>query len=234
MLTLNDYAKQIKTFQDKFGSDVILGEQGSIEWLQSRLGVITASEVSAAVAKVGTETRNNYLCKLVSEVAAGTIEEINSKYMDWGKTHEPAARSSYEFAKDCVVEQVGFIFKDDTFREGASLDGFIQGQEKILEIKVPYNTANYIKFLIQDKIKAEYQWQYQYQMRVTGAEVADFVQYDPRMTVSPFKVLTVERDADYQAKFDELIPAFIDDMDKMLEKIGLTFGSQWLRLKAGE
>lgn len=230
MLNLDQYAKQIKSFQDKFGSDVILGEQGSEAWLQSRLGVITASEVSKAVAKVGTDTRNTYLCQLVAEVATGMVEEINSKYMEWGKLHEGSARAAYEFANDCEIQEVGFIFKDETFREGASLDGFIQGQNKILELKCPYNPTNYIKFLMQDKIKAEYMWQYQYQMRVTGAEVADFVQYDPRMTVKPFKALTVEIDPEYQTKFDELIPAFISDMDKALNDLGVSFGDQWRRL----
>ncbi len=230
MLNLDQYAKQIKTFQDKFGSDVILGEQGSEAWLQSRLGVITASEVSKAVAKVGTDTRNTYLCQLVAEVATGMVEEINSKYMEWGKLHEGSARAAYEFANDCEIQEVGFIFKDDSFREGASLDGFIQGQNKILELKCPYNPTNYIKFLTQDSIKAEYMYQYQYQMRVTGAEVADFVQYDPRMTVKPFKALTVEIDPEYQAKFDELIPAFISDMDKALNDLGISFGDHWKRL----
>lgn len=230
MKTLKDIEKQIKTFQDKFGADIISAPQGSTAWLQTRLGVITASEVSKAVAKLGSETRNTYMCQLVAEVASGMVEEINSKYMEWGKMNEDAARSSYEFANDCEIEQVGFIFKDDSFREGASIDGFIKGQNKLVEIKCPYNSTNYIKFLVEDKIKAEYQWQYQFQMRVTGAEVADFVQYDPRMAVKPFKIITVQRDEEYQKKFDELLPAFISDMNTMLEMIGVKYGDQWKRL----
>lgn len=234
MKTLNNLEQQIKSFQDKFGVDIIKAEQGSLAWLQTRLGVITASEVHKAVAKLGTETRNTYMCQLVSEVATGFVEEINSKYLDWGKMHEAAARASYEFQNDCEIESVNFIFKDDTFREGASLDGFIKGSNKIIEIKCPYNPTNYIKFVVEDKIKAEYMWQYQFQMRVTGAEVADFAQFDPRMNVTPFKAITVERDSEYQKKFDEMIPQFISDMDTMLEMVGISFGDQWRRLAAQE
>lgn len=234
MITLKQIENQVKTFQDQFGTDIIAAPQGSAAWLQTRLGVITASEVSKAVAKFGSETRNTYMCQLVAEVASGVIEDINTKYMDWGKMHEAAARSKYEFEHDVEIETVGFIFKDETFREGASVDGVIRPQKRIVEIKCPYNSTNYIKFLVEDKIKAEYQWQYQYQMRVTGAEVADFVQYDPRMTVKPIKVLTVERDPEYQKKFDELIPQFISDMDTMLEMIGVKYGSQWKRLNNKE
>lgn len=234
MKTLANLENQIKTFQDKFGVDIIRAEQGSLAWLQTRLGVITASEVHKAVAKFGTETRNTYMCQLVAEVATGMVEEINSKYLDWGKMNEAAARASYEFANDCEIETTNFIFKDDSFREGASLDGFVKGQNKIVEIKSPYNPTNYIKFLVEDKIKAEYMWQYQFQMRVTGADIADFVQFDPRMSVNPLKSLTVERDAEYQKKFDELIPQFILDMDQMLATVGIEYGSQWKRLSLAE
>lgn len=231
MKTLSEIENQIKSFQDRFGVDIIRAEQGSIAWLQTRLGVITASEVSKAIAKPGTDTRNTYMCQLVAEVATGVVEEINSKYVDWGRLNEKAARASYEFENDCKIQSVGFIFKDDSFREGASLDGIISEKNKIVEIKAPYNPTNYIKFLVDDKIKPEYQYQYQFQMRVTGADVADFVQFDPRMKVNPLKILTVHRDQEIQDKFNELIPAFILDMDKMLEKVGITFGEQWERLK---
>lgn len=234
MKSLVEIEKQIKSFQDRFGTDIISGKQGSLEWLQSRLGVITASEVSKAVAKLGTDTRNTYMCQLVAEVATGMVEEINTKYMEWGKMHENAARASYEFANACEIQQVSFMFKDETFREGASIDGFVVDQNKLVEIKCPYNPTNFIKFLVEDKIKAEYMWQYQFQMRVTGAEVADFIQYDPRMAVSPFKVLTVVRDDEYQKKFDELIPAFIQDMDQMLATVGIEYGAQWTRLAIKE
>jgi len=230
MQSLSSFENQIKTFQDKFGVDIINAEQGSLGWLQTRLGVVTASEASKAVAKPGTETRNTYMCQLVAEVATGFVEEINSKYMAWGKMHEAAARASYEFQNDCEIENVGFIFKDETFREGASLDGFIKGTNKIIEIKAPYNPTNYIKFLVDDKIKPEYMWQYQFQMRVTGADVADFAQFDPRMNVSPFKAKTVWREPEFQNKFDELIPQFIMEMDTMLSMIGIKFGQQWSRL----
>lgn len=230
MLTLKQIEKQIKTFQDTYGVDLLSAEQGSTAWLQSRLGVITSSCIGDAVAKVGTKTRNTYMCTLVAEVASGMIEEINTKYMDWGKMHEPAARASYEFKNDCKIEQVGFVFKDDTYREGSSLDGIIVGKSKGAEIKCPYNTTNYIKFLLNDDVKKEWALQCQHQMRVTGMDEIDIIQFDPRMEVSPLHVLSFERDPKTQAMFDELIPAFISDTDEMLKQVGIEFGAQWTRL----
>lgn len=230
MKSLAEIEKLNKTFQDKYGTNIVSADQGSLEWLQTRLGVITASEVHKAVAKFGTETRNTYMCQLVAEVATGMVEEINSKYLDWGKLNEQAARSSYEFANNCKIEPVNFIFRDDTFREGASLDGLISGTKKFVEIKCPYNPTHFIKFAVQEKTKAENQWQYQFQMRVTGADVLDFVNFDPRMTIGPLQFVTVEKDLKFQAKFDELIPQFIQDMDTMLAQLGLSYGAQWSRL----
>lgn len=230
----NQIEKQIKSFQDSFGIDLLSAEQGSVAWLQSRLGVITASEVSKAVAKPGSETRNTYMCQLVAEVATGAIEEIHSKYLDWGKLYEPKARATYEFDHGVEIQQVGFLFKDDSFREGCSLDGFIKGQSKAVEIKCPYNPTNYIKFLVEDSIKADYKWQYQHQIRCAKVDVIDFVQFYDGMAINPYKALTVERDEEFQAKLDELIPAFIHDMDLMLKKIGIEYGHQWKRIAKSE
>lgn len=230
MKTLKDIENQIKVFQDKFGTDISSAPQGSTAWLQARLGVITASEVSDAVAGLKTKTRNTYLCKLVAEVASGMVEEINSKYMEWGKMNEDAARSSYEFEHNCEIEQVSFVFRDETFREGCSVDGFIRDHKKNAEIKCPYNTTNYIKFLLNDDVKKEWDLQCQFQMRCTGADLADIIQFDPRMAVSPMHVLTVERDLKTQAMFEEMIPQFLMDMDTMLKMVGVNFGDQWKRI----
>lgn len=230
MKNLADIEKQIKSFQDKFGTDIIKGEQGSMAWLQTRLGVVTSSEISDAVAGLKTKTRNTYLCKLVAEVSSGMIEEINSKYLDWGKLHEPAARATYEFENDCEIMQVPFIFKDDTFREGFSLDGIDLKTDRTVEIKCPYNTTNFIKFLLNDDVKKEWELQCQHQLRCSGAETAVIIQYDPRMVVQPYKTLEIERDPKTQKMFDETIPQFINDLDTMLGMLGIAYGDQWKRL----
>ena len=112
----------------------------------------------------------------------------------------------------------------------ASLDGIIKGQNGIVEIKCPYNPTNYIKFLISDDVKKEYFKQYQFQLWVTGADFTDFVQYDPRMTTTPFKSVRFEKGEKTHKEFDELIPQFISDMDGMLQAIGISYGQQWARL----
>lgn len=225
MQTLAEIQKRLEAFEKKFGLPMADAKQGSEAWFKAKLGVISASNAYRAVAKKESETRLTYMAELVAQVCTGLMEEMNNKYVEWGNAHEDAARSNYEFMTGMTMTQLPFVFKDDSFREGCSPDGLVGSGGA--EIKCPFNSVHYVKFFTEGSIKSEYQWQYQYTMRVMGSELWDFCQYDPRMKKNPLKILTVVRDDEKQKAFDDLIPAFIMDMDKMLEKIGIKFGEQW-------
>lgn len=230
MKTLAQINSSLQEFEQKFGVPVVEAQQGSAAWFNLKLGVISASNASKVVAKKDSETRATYMAELAAQVCTGDQEELNSKYLDWGNQYEAAARSSYEFSSGETITQIPFVYKDESYREGCSPDGIVNNKKGV-EIKCPYNAVHYIKFLTEDKIKSEYQWQCQYTLRVMGADSWDFCQYHPNMKVSPLKVITIGRDEEKQKAFDDLVPAFIEDMDKMLAKIGVKFGDQWLRLK---
>ncbi len=226
MKTLADIQKGLQEFSAKYNFPAADAAQGTELWLKLKLGVISGSCASQLVAKKGSETRLTYLCDLVSQVCTGVIEEMNFKQMEWGKQHEGAARSTYEFVTDKVISQVPFVFKDENHREGCSPDGLIDG-ERGLEIKCPWDSANYIKFFVAEKIKPEWDWQNQFNLRVLGADEWDFVQYDPRMKKNPIKIVTIKKDSEKQVILNDAVPAFIEDMDKMLAQVGVSFGDQW-------
>lgn len=226
MKTLVDVKSLLSDFENKYKFPVVEAQQGSEVWFKLKLGVVSASNAHKAVAKRDSETRLTYMSELVAQVCTGIIEEVNSKHMDWGHLHEDAARSCYEFESGSKVTELPFVFKDNLFREGCSPDGFVS-TTKGVEIKCPYNSAHFIKFFTDDKVKPEYQWQCQFTLRVLGADEWDFTNYDPRMRKGQIKTLTIKRDAEKQQVFDDFIPLFIEDMDKMLSKIGIKFGEQW-------
>ncbi len=236
MKTPNDIAQIFQTFENQFGFKVQGHAQLSEIWFQLRLGVITASNAYAAVAKPDSETRRTYMAELVAEVCTGVWEEVNSKHMDWGRQHEDAARSYFEFSENVETEPASFVFKDTFFRVGCSPDGFIKGQPIPYEIKCPWSSANYVKFLTGDTIKSEWKWQQNFNMWVLGADEMLFCQFDPRMKKKPMKIMRTKADPEKQRAFDDLIPPFIEDMDKMLAQIGIVFGDHWHRLaeKTGE
>ncbi len=234
MITLDDISKTLLEFEKKFGFKVTGHQQLSETWFQLRLGVITASNASAAMAKPGSETRLTYMAELVAEICTGVWEEVNSKHMDWGRAHEDAARSYFEFCENIGTVPAPFVFKDDTFRVGCSPDGFVKEYPMPYEIKCPWSSANYVKFLVADSIKPEWKWQQNFNMWVLKAEKMYFCQFDPRMKKRPMKIMVTEADPDKQRAFDDLIPVFIQDMDKMLADIGLKFGDQWKRIADAE
>lgn len=226
MKTLVDINALLGEFEKQFGIKALGATQGSEVWRDIKLGVLSASNASKIVAKKDSETRATYMAELVAQVCTGFMEEVSSKAMEWGAAHEDAARASYEFDSGNGMAQVPFVFKDNNFREGCSPDGLTTATSGV-EIKCPFNSVHYIKFIAEERIKPEYVWQNQFTLRVTGAESWDFGQYDPRMKIKPMHFITIGRDEEKQKALDDLVPQFIFDMDRLLAKIGIKFGAQW-------
>lgn len=231
MKTLNEINKVLAEFEKRFGVSVRDAQQGSEVWLMMKAGVISASNASKLLMKKGAEGRATYMAELIAQVCTGMMKDIDFKQADWGKDHEDAARASYEFAAGVTITPLTFVFKDDSFREGCSPDGIVT-ESRGCEIKCPWNTANYIKFLAGDVIKPEYKAQTQFTLRVMDAQEWDFVQFDPRMKAKPLHMVRVERDEAMQGLFGEAVPEFIHEMDKILGQIGIQFGDQWTRIES--
>lgn len=229
MSMLDNINRTLDVFAETYGIQTRNVEQGSPEWFRLKLGVISSSNAHKAVSGRKSETRLTYMAELVAQICTGVAAEINAKELAWGKLHEPEARKFFEFETKQTLTVVGFAFKDTTYREGTSADGILDLIRSGWEGKCPYNSANFIKFLVADKIKPEWQWQYQHTMRVTDAQLWNFSQYDPRMIQNTMKTVIAKRDEEKQKVFEDTIPLFIEDMDKMLERAGVKYGDQWIR-----
>lgn len=206
--------------------EIIIIDQGSDQWQQLKLGVISASNISKVLAKKGTETRNSYMMELVGQIATREFDEINSKALDWGKTNEIAARAAYEFEASETVDQVGFIYNLDK-RVGCSPDGMIKGKNKGLEIKCPMTAKVHADFLANDKVKSEYVYQVQFSMFVTGFDTWDFCSFHSKFKSNMIKIRTFERDPELMERFANDLGEFIKDMDAILKRLDIPWGSQW-------
>lgn len=229
MKSIKEINDLLGLFEKKFGYQIGGAQQQSEAWFNAKLGVLSSSHAHQIVSKKGSETRMTYLATLCAQVCTGLHHEIKAIAMDWGNQNEDKARSYYEFSSGLTITQLPFVFKDDTYREGCSPDGLVNDRKGV-EIKAPFDSANYVKFFCGESIKSEWRWQQQYTMRILDAEQWDLCQYDERMKKNPMKILTVDRDEAMQKTFDDAVPAFIEDMDKMLAQIGIPFGHQWHRL----
>lgn len=186
------------------------------------------TEIRGLLPMIYPDMRDGYMAELVGQVCTGLIpDEMSFKQCEWGKEHEHEARAYFEFETGLKVNEVGFIYKDKSHRFGLSPDGLIDGKKIGLELKCPFTTKVFIEFAAGGKIKQDYIEQCQYSMWLTGYDAWYFANYDPRVKNKKLHHVLIERDSDYMAKYDASSVKFIEDMNKMLEKMGVEFGQHW-------
>lgn len=198
-------------------------EQGSEEWFQQRVGMVTASRLNDVMAtlKSGGEaaTRKNYRAQIIAERLTGTkSESFTNAAMQWGVDNETIARANYEVLHGVDVDQVGFILHPDIAMTGASPDGLI-GTDGLIEIKCP-NTATHIDYLLGGVAPVEYRNQMLWQMECTGRKWCEFVSFDPRMPDDmQLFVVRYHRDDDKLKDLRAGVLKFLDEVNEMLDKL---------------
>lgn len=191
-------------------------QQGSPEWFAARLGKVTASCFSDAMAGGQGKSRKTYMIKLIAERMTGEPQNgYTNAIMDRGSEVEAQAREYYELLNDCPVRQVGFIERDKNI--GASPDGLV-GEDGMIEIKCPLSHTH-IRYIIDARLPTTYKKQVQGQLWVAERKWVDFVSYDPRVYQKPFFCERVYRDEDYIKELQINIYTFVADMQKLMEQL---------------
>ncbi|NWN45631.1 lambda-exonuclease family protein [Candidatus Phytoplasma pruni] len=166
-------------------------EQNSEAWHKHRSNYINASEVAAIMGLNPFESKQAlFKRKLFKE----KIEDNNA--MRHGRRLEPEARNFFNEVNN--MEFVPAVFTKDFM--SASLDGWHQESNSILEIKCPisYNSPSWSKFLLNNEIPMYYYAQVQAQLFCSDTEKAFFLVYQ---TFQSSKVKEIHRD-----------PKFIEEM----------------------
>jgi hypothetical protein len=161
-------------------------DQGGEDWFRARMGALTASRVSDALAKnrQGTGpgiTRLNYQAELVCERLNGFAYEggFQSIWMDRGKEEEDGAALAYELMVGVEAQRIGFVQHPSISRFGASPDRTI-GKAGLLEVK---NRKTNIHFELLRSLKVPTGDVDQVLTEMACAdwvEWADYVSYDRR------------------------------------------------------
>ena len=196
-------------------------EQGTAEWLQLRLGKVTASRVADVLAKTKTgvsASRANYLIELAIQRVTGTVEEsFKNDAMAWGTAQEPFARMKYEVINEKLVEQVPFINHPSIEWFGCSPDGLVDGDEGLVEIKAPSSKTHW-EYFKAGEAPTKYIIQMQSQMACTGREWCDFISYDPRMPEnSQMLVKRYKRDNKMISDIESAVKQFLDEVAKEVQ-----------------
>tara|TARA_R110000796_G_C14430578_1_gene421100 strand:- start:172 stop:843 length:672 start_codon:yes stop_codon:yes gene_type:complete len=203
-------------------------EQGSPEWLELRLGKVTASRMSDVMSKgVG---RQKYMEQLLAERLTGQLaESFSNAAMKWGTEQEPFARQAYEFERECLVGKQPF-WEHEEMDVGASPDGLIDNNRDgyykdntygLIEIKCP-NSSTHLGWLADKKVPSKHIKQIQCQLWITAAEWCDFVSYDPRIIdrEKTMMIVRCERDEVLIKKMEKETIKFLDELDQLCKSLG--------------
>lgn len=194
-------------------ADIYSFPQGSDEWMQIRLGIVTASKfqdvISKGRGKAPSKMCRSYMIKKAAEILTGTFRDQYQGYdMLRGIEQEPDARAEYEFRTGYSVDQIGFAKKGNI---GCSPDGLV-GEFGGIEIKSAIPEVQ-IETVLANEIPSTHEPQIQGVIYVLDLDWLDFVSYSPLLNNNFLFIKRAYRD-------DE----FIDNLKKKLE----TFNKQLL------
>jgi putative phage-type endonuclease len=199
--------------------------QGSREWFALRLGLFTGSKLPNLM-KSGRAKDEKWGETAKTVIVTAAIErdlsdEGKELYIDelfrtefkqtaWGKKYESEARDLYAKLMEKEIEKPTFQIHEDYPFLGGSFDGIVVGENKIIEIKCPYNVFNHSKNIELSYVagsineKHDYYAQMQGNIEIAGADSCDFISYDPRRKTDSNRIVIINVPRD-QTYIDRLI-----------------------------
>ncbi len=183
-------------------------EQNTPAWIDTRLGIVTASNINTLLTPKGEPAKNEkvrgYAYELIAQRETWRVEDTFMTFdMERGHIQEEIAKGiyaqSYSEYKNC-----GFILNTDHgFKLGCSPDGLI-GDDGGLEIK-SRKTKFQVQTVADDYVDPLYINQIQCCMLVSGRKWWDFVQYSNGL---PLYVKRILPDEERQAKIIDAVREF--------------------------
>ena len=170
--------------------------QGTDEWLQLRLGILTASALHLLLTPTLKTADNDRSRSYIWELAAQRITgHVAPSYvtadMERGHIDEELARAVYR-EHYAPVEQVGFITEDKYGPTlGYSPDGLV-GDDGLIEVKSRVQKYQ-LQTALSHNVPSEYMIQLQAGMLISGRKWCDFISYSGGMHMIVRRVCRDER-----------------------------------------
>lgn len=182
-------------------------EQGSIEWMQARVGRPTASRFDAVMTPAKLKAaKTNYHSELVAEyILQQPIEWGSNAWTIRGTDEEKDGRRYYSLREDVDVEQVGLILSDDGLVAG-SPDGMV-GNDGGLEIKV-FGAIKHMQHVLGRD--ADPIGQVQGLIRLAEREWWDILYYNSEL---PKRINRAYRDDKWQSAFGPILDDFLVQLE---------------------
>lgn len=219
-------------------------EQGSKDWLISRLGYFTGSRIgdlmtSGKKGELFGKTAMSYIYEIASErnLLPKYIEDdyyfeiyqqqvsFSNKYTDWGHEIEDFAAERYLLATGCELEECESIQHPTISFFSASPDRIAtkDGIKKTVEIKCPL-PKTFMEYMAEVKdnntlksVNPKYFYQIQAEMSCTGLDRADFVAFCPFLKHN-IHIVEITRDNMVISEFENRITEANKIINQILNK----------------
>lgn len=195
--------------------------QGSAEWLATRLGVLTASQVVKLLTPTGklSSQRKDLVATLVAETLLGEpVDDFGGTYWtERGTMLEDQALAYFALQTDLEPRQVGFVYRNENKDAGCSPDALIySGDDCVagLELKCP-KAGTHVGYLLDERAD-KYTPQVQFSLWVTQLPAWYFMSY--HVGLPPFLVKVLPDDA-WQDAFETHVPDFLDEVRAAVHKL---------------
>lgn len=188
-------------------------DQGSQEWLDLRLGLITCSEIKTIRADgAGAQT---YINGLAYERITGELSSVfaGNAWTERGHELEPIARELYQSKTGLEVEEVSFI---RNLGFGYSPDGLVGG-DGLIEIKAK-QPKDQIAILRSGEVPKDHLDQLDGGLLCSGRKWIDFVSYCPNLPIFIKRAYAEERKEQIK-KLDDLIIKYNAQIDDVVNQI---------------
>lgn len=228
-----------------FIEDEISSIQGATQealeepWEVQRLGMVTGSNFGKLVKTAGkgfklseSKTASDLIYKIAWErlLKQGNISNglgrlnVSARPMEYGNEYEAEAMAVFVERTGTEVKYVQDFVQHDEFI-GGTPDGYID-EDGIIEIKCPWNGANHLYSLLEEKIYAtDHIYQIQGYLWITGRKYCKYITYDPDLIEElQLNVIHVDRD-------EEIINGISEVMQEVKTKIIEILEHQKLKLK---
>lgn len=191
--------------------------QGSLEWLNLRAGMPTASQFHRVITPkraARSEQMEDFINDLVAERFMGRpLATADMPWMKEGTAREPESAAYYSFIRDVELETVGLITTDDG-KIGASPDRLV-GADGLLELKNP-KAHTHIGYLLGAGPDEAYRVQLNGQLFVAERQWVDIMSYSPGL---PEVITRVERDEPFIDKLKALLYEVVAEVEARMEKL---------------
>jgi predicted phage-related endonuclease len=193
-------------------------EQGSDEWMASRCGIVTMSNLQCLLAN-GKDASGfgvqalGYMNELIGERITGEPSAgwAGNSHTLRGHEMEPVARDLYQEITGSAIEPVGIILNHGV---GFSPDGLVD-EDGVLEIKSKLAKLQ-VEVILSGEIPKEHIAQVQGGLWVSEREWLDFVSYWPGM---PLFVKRAYRDEAYIRDISRRVEKFYDELENRISRI---------------